>query len=390
MNFLKLALISLVLSFSLSVQSYTIFSLEEINWNNTREVDVLIAGHGPEMGGMFAMTALTMAASLAERSPSYRAQVIFWVKESSIETHREFVESRDHNIILINDESLTLNKLEFYLLTLPMINSFHVYSHSNAWAGMILQSSGNRLNAETFDWEAVRPRFTDDSYLFFHGCSNAFTVVPEISKAIERPAFGSTTSTDFQRLYTDKNWYHHNVGQFPKDMRTLGWNDLLFNSRVPCWKGFCQRMKPNNHPYRGIWGDFETGLPFYKPFCNYGENSPTWATSDCLHGIANALRDWPADPRLSDAERVVDFLCPSNPGYGTNERCRRLLLEGREQNDIFWGKTPYCTLTGCDYWLDNSENSEGTPRRIFNSVDHGNLPFQIEFELLMIALGFEG
>lgn len=382
---MRILLISLLALFSFQAHTYTIFSLEPINWSKTQEVDVFVAGYGPEMGGLFAYSAITNARYVKESSPSHRAQIIIWVKEKSMQAHRNDIQARKLHLVEINNKDLTLKEFHKILMSYPKISSLHIYSHSSAWTGVSVQSGQPRVDSETFDWKSLNSQFTLDGYVFLHGCNNGFVIAPQISEVLERPVFGSFTGTDFQEIYSDLNWYHHNSGQFPASLSKITWNELMFSTRRACWQGYCHRMKPNNHPYRGFFGRYETGLPYYKPFCRFGNNLQGQVSEDCLRGVAAGLRSWPMDPSASDRERVIDFICPVHATPDTRERCLDF-LEGKSVSNIFWGKTVGCDHLGCQFTTKNSTTRSGAPIKIFDSVDQGNTPFKQDFDFFMQAL----
>jgi hypothetical protein len=370
---------------SFQAHTYSIFSLEPINWSRTQEVDVFLAGYGPEMGGLFAYSAITNARYVKEKSPAHRAQVIIWVKEKSMQAHRRDIDTRNLHLIEINDQDLTLRQFHRILMSYPKINSLHIYSHSSAWAGVSVQSGQPRVDSETFNWSALTNKFTSSGFVFLHGCNNGFVVAPKISEVLQRPVFGSFTGTDFQEIYSDKNWYHHNSGQYPSRLSKITWNDFMFSNRLPCWHGYCHRMKPNNHPYRGFWGRYETGLPYYKPFCRFGASLNGSASDACLKGVAAGLRSWPMDPTASNRERVIDFICPVHSTPDTRQNCLNF-LEGKSQKRIFWGKTVGCDHLGCSFSTKNSTTRSGGATMVFDSADQGNEPFRKDYDFFMRAL----
>lgn len=370
-----------------TAHSYTMFSFGPINWNEVKEVDVFVAGYGPEMGGLFAYSAITSARYMKENSPSSRAQIIFWAQEKSPAAHRNDIESRRLHVLKSDSQGLTVDRLYRHLQSFPRINSLHFFSHSGAWAGITLQSGEDRLDDKTMDWRALKSKFTPNSFVFLHSCNSGFVLAPRISELIERPVFGSLTGTDFQEIYANNQWYHHNNGQFPQGMSKLVWNEILFGGRHACWMGNCHRMKPNNHAYSGAWGRYTTGLPYYRPFCRYGSNLRGQESRDCLQGVAGALRAWPVEPRMSDRERALDFICPIYPGRTSRQDCLRYLRDGNNNvGRIFWSNTLNCTLTGCDYTTSAARTRGGNPTQVFNSQDAGNAPFRADYQLFSRAL----
>ena len=68
-------------------------------------------------------------------------------------------------------------------------------------------------------------------------------------------------------------------------------------------------MTPNIHPYRGYWGSYDVGLPYYQAFCNYGNNQDT-GDKGCRAGIRAAIYSTATISPKSWQDKVEDFMCP--------------------------------------------------------------------------------
>ena len=374
-------LAALMMLASTSAHAYSVFTLKKVNWSRVKTVDVFIAGYGEEMGLQFLYGAITRAKVHEETYPDSRAQVIIWAEEFNKRKDRQIVRDRGMHIMEVNTWHLRENSIVKIIKDLPPVSSLHIVSHNAAVEGVAVQSN-SRMNADADLWQEIKSRLTSDAYVFLHGCNTGYLVAPGISRVLERPVFGSLTSTDFQQVFDNGQWYHNNSGwgQYPSGMGKKKVNDVLYSSNESCWRGFCHRMMPNEHTYRGYWGDYEVGLPYYKAFCNYNSSG----SANCMKGIAHGVRTTPTIGARSWQDRVEDFLCPRMADPAVHESCVAALKNGGDRRDFFRGKTLDCSLKGCDfesYWTRKS----GVKVINFTGKDKGTKPFEKEFKLLMEA-----
>lgn len=364
--------------------SYSIFTIKPYNWSKVKTVDVFIAGYGEEMGLQFLYGAITRAQVHDEMYPDTRAQVIMWAEEWNKRKDKKVLEDRGFTILEINGRNLKNERVEEYLETLPAISSLHIVSHNAAFQGTAIQRSSDRLGHANFPWEKFTSKFTADSYVFLHGCNTGFIVAPEISRRLKKPVLGSLTSTDFEEIFADGQWYHNNpqFDQHPAGMSKLKTSGELYAQKQSCWKGFCHRMTPNIHPYRGYWGRYEVGLPYYQPFCNYGNNLNTGDDS-CRAGIKAAIETTPTIGAKSWEDKVLDFMCPRMADPTVLENCKAVLKGAETGRRVFWGSTAKCNLKGCDYDIQASRNNEGKKVNIFVGNNAGDEQLRKDFELFM-------
>jgi len=365
---MKVLVILSCLFFNLNSYSYSIFTLKPLDWSQVKTVDVFIAGFGHEMGLQFLSSAITRAKVHDERYPESRAQIILWAKEWNKSRDTAVLRNRGMRILYANSRKLKNKYIFDYLNQLPSISSLHIVSHSAAFAGNAIQKSTSRLGPENFPWKELSSKFTPDSYVYLHGCNTGFIVAPAISTLLGRPVFGSLTSTDFQEIFANGNWYHNNagVGQFPSGMTRLGSSGELYNESLSCKKGFCHRMMANRHPYRGYWGRYEVGLPYYRPFCNYGSS----VNQDCRVGIAQAIFTTPTISSRSWEDKVLDHMCPRMADAATFDNCVAV-LKGQAGSRVFIGKYLGCSLKGCDFKLVKGRNRNGKVITNFVGRDEG-------------------
>lgn len=364
----------------LSVQSYaySVFTLKKVNWGQVKTVDVFIAGFGKELGLQFLYGAITRARMHDELYPDSRAQVVIWAEENGKREDRATLLQRGMHILEVNHWHLRDRSIAKEIRKLPPVSSLHVVSHSSAVYGFALQHN-YRTNSDAKLWQQIKDRFTDDFYIFLHGCNTGFLLAPALSKVVKRPVFGSLTSTDFQQIFENDQWYHNNpgTGEFPTGLAKKQVNDVLFSTNESCWKGFCHRMMSNEHNYHGYWGNYTVGLPFYKPFCNFAYSDP----GRCMKGIAQAVYTTTAIGAQSWEDKVEDFLCPRMADPKVHSRCVAALKNGGEQN-FYRGNTLQCSLKGCDFSLTHTRKG-GNKVTNFVGDDAGVKPFEQEYQLLM-------
>lgn len=369
-----------ILLFNFQCFSYSIFTLKPVNWSRVKTVDVFIAGYGEEMGLQFLYGAITRAQVHDDLYPDTRAQVILWAEEWNKRKDKEVLTSRGMTILEINSRKLRSSVIEDYIMQLPSVSSLHIVSHNAAFQGSAIQKTTDRLGHDNFPWEKIRSKFTKDSYVFLHGCNTGFLVAPGISKRLRKPVFGSMTSTDFQEIFANGQWYHNNAqfDQFPTGMAKLQRSGELYNQSFSCWKGYCHRMMPNVHPYRGHWGMYEVGLPYYQAFCNYGEG----VAIDCKAGIAQGIYSTATIGPKSWEDKVIDFMCPRMGDSSVFENCIAA-LKGESSKKVFWGQTISCTRQKCSFKLESGRNEDNDRIQNFVGSDAGNAQLVKDFNFFM-------
>ena len=265
-------------------------------------------------------------------------------------------------------------------MQLPSISSLHIVSHNAAFQGSAIQKTTDRLGHNNFPWEKLTSKFTKDSYVFLHGCNTGFIVAPGISKKLKKPVFGSLTSTDFQEIFNNGQWYHNNsqFDQFPAGMKKLTTSGELFNQSLSCWKGYCHRMMPNVHPYRGYWGNYDIGLPYYQAFCNYGGS----VARDCKAGIAAGINATATISPKSWEDKVIDHMCPRMGDSSIFENCKAI-LKGASGKRVFWGNTIGCSLKECSFELQSGRNEDNKRIQNFVGTNAGNAQLVKDFKFFM-------
>lgn len=360
--------------------AYSIFTLKPVNWDQVKSVDVFIAGYGEELGLQFLYSAVTRAQKHDELYPDNRAQVILWAKEWNERRDEEALTSRGFSIVKTTRGSLDNKDVYEQLKRFPAISSLHFFSHNAAFGGAAIQKS-ERLGKDSIPWENLRDKFTADSYIFLHGCNTGFIVAPGISEKVGIPVMGSLTSTDFQEIFEDGNFYHNNAGfgQFPSGMSKKKTSFTLFAKEYSCWQGYCHRMMPNEHTYRGDFGYYRVGLPYYQAFCNFKDNKG----AKCGAGVAEAIRGSAGLLGESWEDKVIDYMCPRMADPSVFNNCVAS-LKGESQKASFRGKVINCSREYCHADIKGGGGSFFRRKpKYFDGKDAGVTQFQKDFEFFM-------
>ena len=96
----------------------------------------------------------------------------------------------------------------------------------------------NRLSIKTIGIEKLKGHFSNDAYLFLHGCNTGFILAPFLSKLHSDGEFYLTA----KGFSPNSDWAHRNKNSY--------------NFETSCRYGKCLRLKPDNHPYIGYWGEY--------------------------------------------------------------------------------------------------------------------------------------
>lgn len=374
------------LCLSLQTGAYTVFTTNSsFSWN--RDTDVFVIGYGTGTGGLFLYTALARARKQVEMNPG-RQILMIWAREDGHSKDVALINRLGHTVLGANDSKLNMNVTTYFLEKVKSITSLHFVGHSSAWYGFGLQP-GMRFEAKKNKLLSLKRNFADGAFIFLHGCNTGFTSAPELSEIFEIPVLGSLTSTDFQQLHNDGQWYWNNKGQYPDG----GWD------KGGCQGGNCYRLKANNHPYSGSWGKYQIGLSFHKAFCNFdlgrtGLFSSKKGIEACYLGLWNAIRTWPSTESIKPwtdygtyKEVIADYLCPKLDGHSVDKTCRAVLNEAERgvvsSKKFFWGAQPECNFKGCN-WGTNIQNVSGVGRiQGFTGPDAGNKTIAEEYLLYL-------
>lgn len=306
---------------------------------NTEKLDtslptrVMVAGNGDDLGLLFQEVAKAKALRYSENNP--QEQIVF-IAIHEKELNSEWSLKR-YGFKVIRNEKDTLDGKQFIkeVSKFKKILSLDIFSHSSAQFGIHLDGRENRLNVTTKGLEILKGNFLKDAFAYLHGCNSGFKLAPFLSKVWGIPVAGSMTSTNFQKLHNDGNFYLTEEGHAPNS----DWakeNSLSSDQVTACSSGTCQRLKPDNTPYVGFWGAYRGGgLPFYKFFCvqnTIEDCQRVMAQSMLSHtSIVNLKR---SSSLLDYKKAVIDFLCPVSSKKDLRGECAAKLEEALVTNDM--------------------------------------------------------
>ncbi len=334
---------------------------------------IFVIGYSHGMGNQFFESALSRALKYRELYPN-RQIVFFRNRETGGKDDLRQTALAGVQIVSEDQEKLTGQALLAKLRKFTRIASLEISSHSSTHIGVGLEGSDpvDRLYPGTPGIEKLQGHFAENGYVYLHGCNGGYVFGPYLSKLWGVPVAAALTSIDFQQLHSDNQWYTNNAGQYPA---SGGWNKtnaVSYETPLSCADGKCHRLKPDNHPYSGMWGQFEGGgLPFYKFFCNFAG-----AESECNKTMALSMLGFPsivpASARSTEREFEIvlkDFFCPMDI-KGTQAGSRRQqcmdaidqnLASGNEVYSPFRGNSLECSLTGCNVEVKCKTGSDGLP-----------------------------
>jgi hypothetical protein len=313
---------------------------------------ILVTGVGKEQDTQFQEVANSKALKYSELYPL--EQIILIAKNESkiLSTNKNLLKSWGFIIQADERSPFSGEALIQEILKFKKIASIDFFTHGTAHYGLYLENNHNRFSVKTIGIEKLKGHFVEDAYIIMHGCNTGFVLAPFLSRMLDVPVSASMTSTDFQRLHSDGNYYLTDKGQYPNS----DWarkNNLSFDHETSCRSGKCLRLKPDNHPYTGYWGEyFDGGLPFYKFFCI---NNPV---EQCNRVMAKSLFSFIGttnlkfDSSITEYKKaLVDFLCPISARRDVKGECEANLelamLTNDETYNPFRGVLLDCNFETC-------------------------------------------
>lgn len=347
----KIALSALSL-LAFNSHAYLVTAYQASTVDYSKPTRILVAGAGDDLGSQFQFVAKAKAVKYRDLYPN--DQIVFITKEET-DLGDDVVILKNFGFQLLKNDKSTFNGEAFVeeLSNFKAIASVDIFSHSSAQYGAHLDGKAHRLTLNTKNVEKVKPNFLKGAYAFIHGCNTGFKLAPFLSEKWGIPVAGSMTSTNFQKLHSDGNFYQTEEGKFP-NTDWVNTNTISFSKEVACKEGGCLRLKPDNHPYVGYWGEYyEGGLPFYKFFC------ATNTDVECKTAMGKALLSFTSVKRITTTSSfedykkvVVDFLCPISASRELRNECEANLDLALKTGDMtynpFSRPLVQCDLKGCE------------------------------------------
>ncbi len=305
--------------------AFLVTALNTDKLDPNKPTHILVAGAGDDLGTQFQQVARSKALKYSQLYPG--DQIVMISHDEPEMDNKALLNAWGFQ--LIKKDRSTFNGKSFIeeAAKFNQIASMDIFSHSSAQYGIHLDGKAHRLTLNTKGLEELKGHFTKDAYVYLHGCNSGFNLAPFLSDVWEIPVAGSMTSTNFQKLHSDGNFYLTEEGFYPSN-EWAQTNSKSFNEPVPCNKaGMCLRLKPDNNPYIGFWGEYhDGGLPFYKFFCVKNQSS------DCKRIMAKSLLSFNAttnitkNSSLEEYKAVLfDFLCPVSATKNLRGECMTAL-----------------------------------------------------------------
>jgi hypothetical protein len=352
-------LLSRILSFLISTlflmtaqAGYFVSSKNAPTLDHAKRTHILIAGHGAELSTLFQSAAASKAIKIQELYPQDQI-VLISCNEIGAQANAEKLRGWGFQVVSLNNNIFTPQRLMAELARFTKIASLEFFTHTSAIAGAQLEGEAYRIS-QIDDVSSLKGNFTADSFIYLHGCNSGFNLAPAFSSQLEVPVAGSFTYTGFQKLHSNHEFY-----DFDDALKPAGdWsavNDVSFAETHACTSGGCLRMKPDNSPYTGGWGDYNDGggLPFYKFFCV--KNSET----RCLNAMAESIygligkKDYKFASSAADYnELLMEFFCPVSNKTNIRQLCVQGLQKAAANNTVynpFQGKLLTCNFKKCQF-----------------------------------------
>jgi hypothetical protein len=350
-NWIFLSLLCLGIFHSYSANAFLVLSYKSENLNKDKPTRILVTGAGKEQGTQFQEVANAKALKYSELYPD--EQIVLIAKNENAQHSPQSILKRwGYTIQYENHEHFDGDSLVRELSLFKNISSIDIFAHGTAQYGVYLEDTQSRLSPETKSIINLRGHFAQDAYIFLHGCNTGFTLAPHLSNVLDLPVAGSLTSSDFQRLHSDGSFYLTQEDYYPNSDWAQS-NSSSFNQATNCKEGRCIRLKPDNHPYVGFWGEYKGGgLPFYKFFCVNNSQK------DCSRIMAKSLYSFIGTTNLKlnsnfkEYKNLLgDFLCPISGSHDYRRVCREKLdlslLTFDSTFNPFRGPQLECDFKGC-------------------------------------------
>ncbi len=344
---------------SLSADAYMMGKLTSEKLISSKPTHIVVAGTAHEAGTLFQQAAIAKALKYKELYPEN--QIIFLSQhEGDFEYNASWLKKRGVDVLVQNKKDLTTEKFVDHLKEFSAIKTLDIFSHSAASYGIQLSSiTRGKIGPNDKKIAELKGQFTPDAMITLNGCNSGFFVAPEWSKTLGIPVSGSLTSTDFQELHADGNYYLNNAESMPKEIPRADSNTIAFENAPNCKLGLCVRMKPVNGPYNGYWGSYsEGGLPFYKIFCTGASESQCSMAFKKMAKHFISTKNLKTDASFESYKAVVqDILCPISASKPWREECAKALNEVEIDQSLsvfnpFRGKQLQCDNNRCSFELD--------------------------------------
>jgi hypothetical protein len=329
--------------------AYYLATLGTSDIDPQRETRVIVAGYGSSASTLFQEAAVSEAHRYQEIYPHAQVFLIL-VAELPDLLQRAQLKRWGLNHIKSEYRPLSAHQLFLEMRGLKKIAALHIYSHATETRAVLSHSEDFGLNDTEFI--ELKNQFTIDAFGLIHGCNAGKYFAPMLAQTLGIPVAGALTSTNFEALHSNGNFYF-NDNIFKPEGDWSAFNSKSYISKRPCGSGGCLRMRPDNRSYDGYWGRYESGLPFYKFYC-----PPGIEAARCERAMATALIGYIDDMPMSKTQTltqfrnaVQNFMCPINKAGDLRKSCKAALLASESTTadtySPFEGKSLDCDMYEC-------------------------------------------
>ena len=344
-NIYAVGFLTISLLTSIAHAGYTVASTSSDKLDILKYTHVIISGKGNDLRLNPMIAALAKAKKIMAVYPNDQIFILN-VQEVSNAEQLSTIRSFGFQILRSEAKLLDKNALLREIEIFKQISSLDFYGHSGIEPGFFLDGVGeNDLKWQPFDKIATRlvGHFSKNAYAVLNGCNQGQILAPVLSKLWAIPVAGTLTSSHFEILYNDGKYY---------------WNEESNHKRFALEAQKTLRMKPDGVLYEGIYGEYQSGLPFFKFFCS------GLSQERCLRGMKASVFAIVGVGELSQSSSAEDYLkvvrewlCPISE-FGTNHQpdCISHLEKITVSVPVsmkdktyspFDGPSTHCTFDGC-------------------------------------------
>ncbi|MGZ3693899.1 MAG: hypothetical protein ACXWQO_06835 [Bdellovibrionota bacterium] len=334
--------------FSANAKAYFLASFSP-TIDRDRETKIIVIGYSRGMRDRLLEAAV--ASGLRIRSVRPTMQVVFFIVQERKETAKS-LERFGLYILQDTQNQLKPATLLNELTSFSKIASLDFFTHTHVLWGASIEGlkKSQSFSHKIPDIESLAGHFTSYGYIFFHGCNAGFVIAPALAKILQVPVAGPLASTAIERLGSGGHWREDDSVDKVKRKDWAEENAVSYETPIPCSLGACIRMRPDNHPYRGIYGSFSVGLGIYKFFC------PNILLDTCEVAMAESLFAFPSERNLqmSDTQEsfeavLAEYICSSQIRARSRVACQLSLKQGffSKLRDSFSGTEPLCSIEKC-------------------------------------------
>lgn len=326
---------------------YFMAQLESTKHDLKKKVRVFVAGMGGGAGLLFQEAAISKAKKVKEAFPQDQILLVFY-NEAKVSSQTQKLVDWGLKHVEQHYKDLSDELIYQSIRDYKEVRSIDVFSHST-YDYALLSETGAIFDRPSL--KELKALFSVDATVQFHGCNTGWGLAPALAKTWGVPVSGALTSTNFEQLHSNGNFYFNDAITKPEGAWAKE-NKLSFNTTVSCKSGGCLRMKPDNQPYYGLHGKLDSGLSFYKFFC--GELS----RHECNRRMAFTIPEFmdlapskegkQKSKMISTAQNV---LCPIHKSKDWRETCRKGLKAaetgGNKTFSMFQGISLHCGNNKC-------------------------------------------